>query len=44
MRTFFALLVALTLVAGAAGTVLAECGGGHTDTVSNPPTQPHPQS
>jgi hypothetical protein len=38
------LLVALSLVVGASGAVFAECGGGHTDTVNAPPTQPLPQS
>jgi hypothetical protein len=44
MRLLATLLVALSLLVGAAGVALAECGAGHTDTVNAPPTQPLPQS
>ncbi|HTU03318.1 MAG TPA: hypothetical protein VMG58_15930 [Candidatus Sulfotelmatobacter sp.] len=43
MRKLLSLLVALGFLLGAAGTVLADCGGTHTDTVTNPPAKPLPR-
>jgi hypothetical protein len=43
MRTLLGVLVALTLLFSLAGTALADCGAGHSDT-SKPPEKPLPQS
>jgi len=44
MRKMLALLIALGLMLAVAGTALAECGTGHTDTAQPTPTKPPPQS
>ncbi|MGE5849047.1 MAG: hypothetical protein ACM362_02830 [Candidatus Methylomirabilota bacterium] len=44
MRKMMALLMALGLMLTVAGTALAECGSGHTDTAQPTPTKPPPQS
>ncbi len=44
MRRVVGLVVVLGLVLGLAGGALAECGAGHSGTVSAPPEKPLPQS
>jgi hypothetical protein len=44
MRTLLGVLAALALAASLAGSALADCGAGHSDTVSTPPEKPLPQS
>jgi hypothetical protein len=44
MRKLLSLVLALGLLLGVAGTAMANCGAGHTEAGTNPPTQPLPQS
>ncbi|MFB3817544.1 MAG: hypothetical protein ACE147_07765 [Candidatus Methylomirabilales bacterium] len=44
MRRLLGVLAALALLFSLAGAALADCGAGHSDTVSNPPEKPLPQS
>jgi hypothetical protein len=44
MQKMLSFLVALGLLLAIAGTALAECGSGHTDTAQPAPTKPQPQS
>ena len=37
-------LIALSLLLAIAGTAVADCGSGHTDTAQPAPTKPLPQS
>jgi hypothetical protein len=44
MQKMLGLLIALSLLLAIAGTAMAECGSGHTDTAQPAPTKPLPQS
>jgi len=44
MREMLGVLIALSLLLAIAGTAMAECGSGHTDTAQPVPTKPLPQS
>ena len=44
MQKMRGLLIALSLLLAIAGTAMAECGSGHTDTAQPAPTKPLPQS
>jgi hypothetical protein len=44
MQRMLGFLVALSLLLAIAGTAVANCGAGHTDTAQPAPTKPLPQS